>query len=150
MVGVGEDVRKDLHVEVGDTDALAKPLVNKTFHTLPKHMHGHFGIGEEVVRPVKVVEVDVVGLEGGETLPESGLWVKVGIVPQLGRQEDLISFDGARGDGRLETLAHLSFVHCDSCRVDVSVADTGDCMLDSLGVLVEQSAQAHHWHLAPV
>ena len=103
-------------------------------------MHGHLGLGKEVVRPVQVVQVHVVSLQGFQGLTQGRLRVLVAVVPNLSRQEDLISFDLTAFDTLGESLAHLCFIHSDGGSVDVAIADVGKGVLDALGVFVEERA----------
>lgn len=101
-------------------------------------MHGHLWAGKEVVWPMQVVQVDIVGLKCFQALAQGRLWVLIGVVPKFGGEEDVISLDGSRSDGCLDTLAHLSFVHRDRGCVNVAVADVTDGVLDCFRVFMEE------------
>ena len=137
---VAHDIREQLRVEVGDTDALGQTFVDEAFEAGPEYVHGHFGLRKEVVRPVQVVQVHVVSLQGFQGLAQGRLRVLVAVVPNLSGQKDLISLDFARFDTLSESLAHLCFIHSDGGSVDVAIADVGEGVLDALGVLVEERA----------
>ena len=150
VLGIGHNVCEELSVEVRHGKAFAETLVHEAFHASPKDVQRHLRSCEEVVGPVQVVHVDVVCLEGLETLPESGLGISVAIVPELRGKEDVFASDGASRDRLLNTLANLSLVHCDCSCVNVPVANVSNGMSDSFRVLVEQSTESHGWHLTPV
>src|SRR5699024_10576630 len=84
-------------------------------------------------RPVDEVEVDVVEAELLEALAERtlGLLGPVAIVPQLGRDEELITGDAGLRDG----AAHALLIAVDSGGVDVAVADFEGIGDDALGLV---------------
>jgi hypothetical protein len=63
VAGVAHDIGQELRIEIRDTDSFGEAFVDETLEAGPKNVHGYLWLSKEIVRPVQVVQVHVVGLE---------------------------------------------------------------------------------------
>ncbi|TKW52727.1 hypothetical protein CTA1_11257 [Colletotrichum tanaceti] len=133
VAGVRLHVVERLGLEVGDADGLGDALVDERLHGLPRLADRHLvrlDDGALLVHPpaLELVDGRVNVLEGDGEVDEEqvdvaqppglvlllghgdGVLPAVVVVPQLGRDEDVLALHEPVGDGAADTLAGLLFV----------------------------------------